>query len=620
LKCKNCNAEIEENAKICRWCGAELSNTNKKLGTKKRRSIVVGITAGTMIVLLVAIIATSGRWMQPSDKPNKSATVTRIPDGKPTKEAQNISDTIGSTDSSTSVIVGDGDNLDNNNQSGLDTQNTSSDPIQNLFYIKGKNRMVYNTRIDQLDPQVVISKYTEFDQRTNQFYMSEDGKRIIYMTAMKIQPDLSNPTEFELFYTDLTTKNKEKYKIDSGVTQTNINQTATKAYYIKDGGFYVWDIHGKIKLADGVNYFYTSKKGDMHLYTTEDGKCYLMKDNKVLQELGSDVNFMYISDDMSKIYYTKFLSLYYISNGSDPVQLASDINVVKIYETGQIYYTVQSALEEGEDQNALPYLDLYYFSNGKSKLIKKHCLDVGPVYKSVDSHDTQPYITFSVKNSKLKESNSSDQRAAFSTKEIYLCKGADIIGKIAIGDQNAFTMNSKGDTIYYNYVNQENQTTDTYYNTLKGSTLSKSKKLAEDTQGFFAHKNDLIYFKNIDVNSNKQLADMYFNNKKIDSEVEPSSLQTISNTDYYTYNKGEFNALILLHDGKKKKIAEHVKSYYVYNENLIAYIKADEHGMKSLYLYKGMQQDQLIENDVVDILKPFIMLYGVGNWNAYYTE
>lgn len=170
-------------------------------------------------------------------------------------------------------------------------------------------------------------------------YTSEDGKYIFFPDKID-----GNGDGINLYYREIGNPEDEAVKIDSDVRAYTVNTSATIVTYLKgeEGNLYQYKLaeDSKDKVASEVGGFVVSDDGTKIGYINFEGSLYLKYADKGKEKIASEVSSLkYLTNDFKTVYYVKEGSLYKQVEGEDRVKIASDIyRVIKIYETGEIYY------------------------------------------------------------------------------------------------------------------------------------------------------------------------------------------------------------------------------------------------------------------------------------------
>lgn len=177
-------------------------------------------------------------------------------------------------------------------------------------------------------------------------YMSEDGKYIFF-------PDKVGDDDggFNLYYKEVAKPDMEAIKVDSDIRSYTVNASATLITYLKgeEGNLYQYKIgeDSKDKIASEVRGFEVSDDGKKIGYINSENSIYLKYADKEKEKIASDVSTLeHVTKDFTTVYYIKDGSLYKQVEGADKVKVASDVyDVVKIYDSGEIYYLKSDAEE-----------------------------------------------------------------------------------------------------------------------------------------------------------------------------------------------------------------------------------------------------------------------------------
>ena len=160
----------------------------------------------------------------------------------------------------------------------------------------------------------------------------------------------SSDDGIRLYYRNLNKPEKEPVYIDEDIVSYVVSEDSDIVLYLQDGGgLYLYNIKSetKEKIGSSVENYEMSPDGKKLVFINEDGGIFFKQTNKdaeIMAEYAS--NLAYVTKDISAIYYEKGYSLYKFNIGADePELIAEDINeVIKVYETGEIYYTKDNAI------------------------------------------------------------------------------------------------------------------------------------------------------------------------------------------------------------------------------------------------------------------------------------
>ena len=175
---------------------------------------------------------------------------------------------------------------------------------------------------------------------------SEDGKYIFFLDKIGNDDD-----GFNLYYREIAKPEAEAIKVDSDVRSYTVNSSATIVTYLKgdERNLYQYELaeDSKDKVASEVKGFEVSDDGAKIGYINSEGGLYLQYAGKDKEKIASEVSSLeYLTENFKTVYYIKEGSLYKQVEGEDCVKIASDVyDVIKIYETGEIYYLTSEAGE-----------------------------------------------------------------------------------------------------------------------------------------------------------------------------------------------------------------------------------------------------------------------------------
>lgn len=223
--------------------------------------------------------------------------------------------------------------------------------LENIFYIK--NAVLYrrgsnNKTIKLSDIKTPQKKYSNTGAKVK---ISEDGKRIFYPNNITTSYDLNYSTLGFL---------EETGTIDTDVNTYMINKKGTVVYYTKgsDKVLYRFDVTNltKTEFSDMVIEYYINPEGTKLAYVYSDIIFYYSVGNESKTTVAIDAEIVYVSKDLSEIYFIKNDRLHLFKDGKKVILLTeeniSNENIL-IYDTGEIYFTDKSS-------------NLYYFCNNKT--------------------------------------------------------------------------------------------------------------------------------------------------------------------------------------------------------------------------------------------------------------
>jgi len=329
--CPNCNKELNDDAKFCAGCGAQIYETIFCPHCGKQTS-----TAFAFCQSCGASIAEQPAKEQPAAVPKEK---------KKFPKKAIIFAGIGVAVVAALVVVillfsGGGGKAQNNYALYLKDNE--------IFFTDLRN----GSEAWQLTSRLVDAKNVpdEYLARAGYplgicTYISEDGKYIFFPDKVGRDDD-----GFSLYYKEVAKPKAEAIKIDSDVNTYTVNASATTVTYLKgEGNLYQYKIgeDSKEKIASEVRIFRVSDDGNKIIYLNSDDSIYLKIAGTEKQKLASDVSSLeHVTEDFTTVYYVKDGSLYKQVKDEDKVKIASDIyRVLKIYDSGEIYYLTSESQE-----------------------------------------------------------------------------------------------------------------------------------------------------------------------------------------------------------------------------------------------------------------------------------
>ncbi len=655
--CKNCNAVIEDKAKVCHWCGAQVTPESKQEKRKPRVLLwlVVTMSIALFLFMLLPMLhfggGTANKMVsnQSLEKVNVTTSPTEINKAKVTAMP-------------------------------LPSNDLYRDPDHNLYYLKGNK--VYRSYLDDLKPEVVINSLFHNQEMSDSIVLSKDGSKLFY--PQNHQPEASNVSVFRY---DMDSSDNERSRIDSSINGYTINDEGNKIYYFKDNDLYYSDMNKSKKIDTNVTECLINQKGNWIFYYKNDGSVYQKKGNEDKQLIANNGSIQYASPDFNTIYYIQEQTLYRLEYGRDLVKIADGVvNLYSVYSDGTIYYLRSKEVKAADyvdDDMAVPdakmkmpirasyadynkyeaarseyqqkltrdtlrdklsmsstqgnWYDLYIYSNSQSKLIGNGCINVWGItnqkqtygFNSNYAGDTIPMLFYSqlkktdinkIKISKIKSVEDvfhfiSDE---FSSKQEYFyCVRDKKIKKIGEGAYSDFVISPKQDGVYYIKVNKKHGWVgDLYYSSLNETSITdgemREKNVYVGSNFFLGDR--FLYFNNVDESNS--MGDMYMDGKKIDSNVYIyQSFENEPNAGLFVYVKNVVEdsssfTVMLYKDKKTYKIADHVSSYKVIGINTLVYVSGDvaAGNNENLYIYDG-KKTKLIDRGVNRIISPSKNIY-----------
>ena len=466
--------------------------------------------------------------------------------------------------------------------------------------------------------------------------LSNDGKKLFYAD------NFSNNDTFTLYCRDLTRKNASPLQIDSGISFYKLNKTANLVTYTKDHTLYQHDLKHREIIAENVHQFYVSDDGRKLLYLLDynsdyGGTLYLKNGNSVEQLASGVSSISYASDDLSLIWYVADSSLYRMTGGKNPEQIASDVHTVhRCYDSGECYYSTQAEAEipysdfmyndMGSDGQYYvdsfkdkytdnPFKTLYYF-DGKNATVVTESMRL---CKFTSESDSDPLVVYSeIEGGALPQVNVSDYVDHFfstftsllaeSLEEQTVYSAAQSARSMDLGlDDVVITAMSSDGTLYIGADYDEDEDTASIYQVTLGHGKVKECTLMERHvySVEIAGGVDFIYWKNYE---DYYHADLYVNGEKVDTDVawtqmgyyylwnyDPDHLYYLTDYDY----RDVVGTLRCWNGKESVTIAKDVYTYIVAPDGQLLYLSDYDIEAYSgkLYSWDG-KKSTLIANDV----------------------
>jgi len=347
VTCPNCGKALEDGAKFCEGCGAQISATVfcPACGAANSAEFAFCQTCGTN---MTAAAAPQQAEAPVQEKKNPLAFLEPLK--KLPKKVWMFAG-IGAAAVVAVVVVlclllGGGSKKPNVALYIKDGE---------IWYNKFSKDGTYELTDRLVDTVATPSNLASMGNRLGSYVrFNKDGSKLFY-------PDRISEKGITLYCRNPKDQKSEPVKIDSDIEYYIINAAGTKVLYEKDGSLYIHNLKEKEKIASDVSGVYPSKDLSKVVYYTrietvvgEDTKVerdlYLWKSGSEPQKLVSDIRSLsYVAEDLSVVYYTKddgteekaSVSLYKQTVGKDDkVKIAEEIaGVINVYDSGEIYYT-----------------------------------------------------------------------------------------------------------------------------------------------------------------------------------------------------------------------------------------------------------------------------------------
>ncbi len=549
------------------------------------------------------------------------------------------------------------------------------------LYIKDKE--IYYTGFSKNDPRQVTSNLLDGDNFDNYdlavstnvlgaaCQLSEDGSLLFFPDRVGYYDD-----GFSLYYRNIKKQKEEAVKIDSDILSYSVSKDASAITYLKNDTLYQYDRKkdDKQKVASDIQRYFVSDDGKTILYLNSENVLYCTVRGGDREKIDSDIASLdYVSEDLSLLLYIKDGTLYQKKNGKDKVKISSDVeSVITSYDSGEVYYVKADAVEvplmdyvyddkkeadasltepkapswsdpdydakyevyeqEYEEYRAKVNRDSFRESLESQKIQQKNytlCYYDGEetttitdsfTYSSYAYATDKPVITYTaydqsddigIKLSDLEgtyEVNDMVTEALYSAAERYISVGSTATS-LDLEEAMGFFISSDGKKLYYLDEIPEGKD----YGELYQVNISSSGELEApevyDTDVYtdsihLVGDDKLLYFK--DYKNDK--GELYIDKEKIDYDVDLYSVHYDKNNDCITYfidwsSDKSYGTLKVFHKKEAKKIADDVHSYFSLPNGNILYLYdySQKYYHGDLYLWDKKDTEK-IDDSVVCII------------------
>lgn len=480
--------------------------------------------------------------------------------------------------------------------------------------------------------------------------LSKDGKNLFYLDDYD-----SDDGTYTLFYRNVTKKNAEPVKLDSGIRSGNwtLSENGKTVVYIKNDNLFTHNLKKNNKIASDVEDFYCSadcktiwyiadyeeievEDEDGYTYYEDSYTLYKYSGKKAAKVDDGAIDICDISEDGDDILYKLDNDLYLKKGKKDTVKIASDAEAGVMYEDGSFYYytageefTAWDLIEDDVkgDEN-YDYLREYlkeetsdgptnlYFYNGKeSKLVAEGIMEEGGDL----SYETAVIAFMAIEGGemptmKLSEYAENSSKAMQEWREelqemtkLYVAI-KDKASLVDLDEVYDVSVSDDGKTVYVLTELDDEEYTGTLHKlTLNKKKVKKTQEIDTDVaasyNGFVG--NYYVYFKDVE---NRE-GDMYIDGKEVDTDVYTNNLEYCEETNtmlyYVDYNMDKSEGTLKQYKkGKVTKIQDDVHKAVFTPEGEILYLYDYSKGEGELFVWNGRKAAKLDE-DVSEILRVY---------------
>ncbi len=413
------------------------------------------------------------------------------------------------------------------------------------FIYTTDNGTYFNTITNNNSKRITKGQFEESVPAT----FSYKGDRFFYVKESKN----------ELIYKDIKNINKEHLTISLDVTAFSTNKKGDIVTYVKGANneLYQHYLNGQAtKIDDNILWHKASDDGKKVLYAklnvlgSQELWVYKYKDgtNRIVSDFD---DYYIVNDEFSSIYYTSNGSIYRYTEDEEPEKIADkQAEIIQVYENGDIYYFITNSSTNGSKS-------LYYY-NGKSSILLSDMVH-GVKSFAID----RPVVVFYYDNTATGESFN------------YLA-AKDKVTQLDYNISEAY-LDATGDKFIFIATNLDEPTNRILYSATVSKKIKSVEKIDENVLlGGFVNDNKFFYFKN--YNSEKNTAELYFDNKKVGTDVYIQTFTYIPKRDAFVFFKEvtEGNGTMFIYDNSKSKKVDNnvrVSQFFVTEDESIVYIR-----------------------------------------------
>ncbi len=297
--CPNCSIQLDEDAKFCHSCGTKLSDNTRnqrrgkqviKSAYQPRKELRAGNRKSRHLLLPAAGFVLTAVIL----------TLFLLPFTKKASEGF--------------VYLKEGEFYYKDMKSGKPIELTED------FYDAGR-----------------IDRYFEF--RMNFMVKFNQNRNRIFFPG-----DISDPEgDIDLYSLDLKNKGAKPERIAEGIWIYAINDAGTSVYYTNsENELYESNLSDEKRIASEVSYFVASEDGSRLIWFDKEDNMYYKNGDGDKVKIDRINGFVDWTPDLKKIYYLKRNEVYLSVDGEKGEKILSGVSsVLKVYKTGEIYYTHQ---------------------------------------------------------------------------------------------------------------------------------------------------------------------------------------------------------------------------------------------------------------------------------------
>ena len=376
-------------------------------------------------------------------------------------------------------------------------------------------------------------------------------------------------------------------RIDTDIRgRYSVSENGKLVFYIKGEAqtLYANDMKDKVKIANDVGEFIVDKNGSRLYYTDSEYSLYFRNKNNTPEKVDNEVQLIGASPDLSSVYYIKDGTLYRKKQNENKEKITAGINnVIKLYDSGELYYTKET--DSGGDT-----INQLYYYDGASETK----LGAGQEFLyAMALSPERPALAYMVD---VQDDKNAEYRFAV--------KGAD--SEINISKSFRIpVLNLAGTILYYvDDYNETRRTGDLWRADVADDGLKQATQLYEDVYSYsLTTKGAVLYYS--ELNRAETAAELYLDGKLIDTDVLIDSEVEITDSGnilYYTdYNSSRDRGTLKISEkGKPILIADDVSLFTPLEGKKTTYLVIEGTSSSGdLLRYDGSKDKKQIDSDVI---------------------
>lgn len=240
-------------------------------------------------------------------------------------------------------------------------------PTRPTLYVKDKEMLIAGKKESRELTDDLNSTYYSYTPT-----LAPDGKTMFFVSKV-------DGNDRTWSYCDITDANSEPVKLDTNISSLRVSENSKEVIYLKEGNLYRHDLEEREKIASDVSnilaytkdlnkVLYYAKAENVSEYT-QVYELHLATGYET-EKLATEVYSVKFADEkLKEVYYTTIdtetydETLYKLPVGGDKEKIDDEINsVIKIYESGAMYYTKTNVTKDAEENET--YTEEMFYNDG----------------------------------------------------------------------------------------------------------------------------------------------------------------------------------------------------------------------------------------------------------------